>query len=163
MKTSTGNRPLLSALALSFVLLLTVFPTQAAQDDDTSVKEAAMQFYAALNTMFTGDVAPMLEVWSHADDIVFMGPQGGMYVGWEEVRPQWEAQAAIKLGGKIEPHDMHIFVGEDLAVVQDYEKGENTNVQGKTVSVSLRATNVFRKESGKWKMISHQTDELSGL
>lgn len=163
MNISPKNQSLLTTLALTLAVFLTALPARTADDETASVKEAAMQFYAALNTMFTGDVAPMLEVWSHADDITFMGPQGGLYVGWENVRPQWEAQAALKLGGTIEPDDMHIFVGEDLAVVQDFEKGTNTNVGGETVEVSLRATNIFRKEDGKWKMISHQTDKLSGL
>jgi ketosteroid isomerase-like protein len=59
--------------------------------------------------------------------------------------------------------DMRITVGRDLAVAQNYEKGENTNADGKTQSVSIRATNLFRKENGKWKMISHHTDLLPYL
>jgi hypothetical protein len=31
------------------------------------------------------------------------------------------------------------------------------------VSVSIRATNLFRKEDGSWKMIGHQTDLLPFL
>lgn len=58
---------------------------------------------------------------------------------------------------------MHIIVGEELTVVQNYEKGENTNVEGKTQRVSIRATNLFRKEDGKWKMIGHHTDLLPYL
>jgi hypothetical protein len=42
----------------------------------------------------------------------------------------------------------------------NYEKGENPNVGGKAQVVSIRATNVFRKEQGKWKMIGHQVDPL---
>ena len=125
------------------------FPAKAEEDSTASVKTAAMQFYEALNTMFTGEVGPML--------------QGGLYVGWENVRPQWEIQAAAKLGGTIKPEEMQIFVGQNLAVVQDFEMGENLNIEGKTVQVSLRATNIFRKEDGQWKMISHQTDLLPGL
>lgn len=72
-------------------------------------------------------------------------------------------EAAMKLGGKVQPESIHIFVGEDLAVFQNYEKGKNTNVDGKATQVSLRATSIFRKEDGEWKMISHQSDQLAGL
>jgi ketosteroid isomerase-like protein len=79
------------------------------------------------------------------------------------VRANWEKQAALKLGGKVEPDDMRITVGRDIAVIHNYEKGENTNARGKTQKVSIRATNVFRKESGQWKMIGHHTDLLPYL
>ena len=163
MTTTPTHRPLLSILTLTCAVCLMGFPAKAEEDSTASVKTAAMQFYEALNTMFTGEVGPMLEVWSHSDDVTYMGPQGGLYVGWENVRPQWEIQAAAKLGGTIKPEEMQIFVGQNLAVVQDFEMGENLNIEGKTVQVSLRATNIFRKEDGQWKMISHQTDLLSGL
>ncbi len=55
---------------------------------------------------------------------------------------------------------MQITVGRDLAVTQNYEKGENTDEEGKIRKVSIRATNVYRKEDGEWKMIGHHTDLL---
>jgi ketosteroid isomerase-like protein len=54
-------------------------------------------------------------------------------------------------------------VGDDLAFSQCYEKGSNRDAEGRTVQVSIRATNVFRKENGEWKMISHHTDLLPFL
>jgi ketosteroid isomerase-like protein len=55
------------------------------------------------------------------------------------------------------------MVGPEVAVVQNYEKGENTNADGKPQVVSIRATSVFRKEGGQWKMIGHHTDPLPYL
>ena len=69
----------------------------------------------------------------------------------------------MKLGGTVEPSDIHVIAGEDLAVVTDVEKGENTNAKGTTAQVRLRATNVFRKEDGTWKMVVHHTDLLPYL
>jgi len=137
--------------------------TLASEDDEKGVMNAVAQFYAALNTMFTGDLGQMKEVWSHADDITYMGPGGGFQVGWDQVLENWEAQAAMKLGGKIEAADIRITVGQDIAVTHNYEKGENTNARGEPQKVSIRATNVFRKEDGKWKMIGHHTDLLPYL
>jgi ketosteroid isomerase-like protein len=58
---------------------------------------------------------------------------------------------------------MWVFTGQDLSITQNYEKGENTDQDGKVVPVLIRATNIFRKEMGEWKMISHHTDLLSFL
>ena len=71
--------------------------------------------------------------------------------------------AALKLGGKVEAVDIRVFTGHDIAITQNYEKGENKDPDGKAISVSIRATNIFRKEAGEWKMISHQTDLLPYL
>jgi ketosteroid isomerase-like protein len=108
--------------------------------------------------LFTGEMKSMTTVWSHAEDVTYMGPGGGFQVGWEAVRKNWEAQAAMKLGGKVTPTQMKVTAGKDLAVVSDIEEGEVTI--GQVHKVYLRATNVFRKEGGKWKMIGHHTDLL---
>jgi ketosteroid isomerase-like protein len=31
-------------------------------------------------------------------------------------------------------------------------------IQGKKKTISLRATSIYRKENGQWKMIGHHTD-----
>ncbi len=127
------------------------------------IAEVAAGFYAALNALFEGNVAPMVEVWSHEDDVTYMGPDGGFQVGWTEVRAEWEKQSAMKLGGHVEPEGMRINVGGDLAITNNFEKGANTNTGDVPGMVSIRATNLFRKESGTWKMIGHHADKLPYL
>ena len=150
-----------SAIAISCALIGTTAP--AADNDKAAVQAANAQFYAALNKMFTGDVVPMTAVWSHADDVTYMGPTGGYDRGWSAVLKDWEGQAALKLGGRVEPVDMQWAIGQDVAVVSSYEQGENTNANGKVERVKLRATNIFRKEGGQWKMVAHHTDPLPYL
>lgn len=135
----------------------------AAAADDEGVKAAVEEFYTALNAIFTGDLSLMKEIWSHADDVTYLGPDGSFEVGWDQVLSNWEKQAAMKLGGQVTPADMHITVGRDLAIVQNFEKGENVDDEGNPLMVSIRATNIFRHEDGQWKMISHQTDLLPFL
>lgn len=153
----------MSILILAVAGLMVANTAPAAEKDEQAVRQAAAQFYAALNTMFTGELGPMKEIWSHAKDVTYMGPGGGFQVGWDQVLATWEAQAAKKLGGRVEPADMRVTVGQDLAIVSDIENGENTNAAGKAEKVSIRATNLFRKEGGKWKMIGHHTDLLPYL
>ena len=130
----------------------------------TSESRATSAFNAALNAgVFGGDLEPMKKVWSHAADVTYMGPFGGMQVGWDQVLRNWESQAAKKITGEIKDKDIHVKVGRDLAVTQNFEKGKNTDAEGNTYDVSIRATNIFRKEDGKWKMISHHTDLIPEL
>ena len=63
---------------------------------ESEVREASNQFYAALNSMFRGQMALMHEVWSHASDVTNMGPFGGRQVGWEAVRREQP--------GRVDPH-----------------------------------------------------------
>jgi ketosteroid isomerase-like protein len=152
---------------LNLLVLLTGLSVLAspanAESDEASVKEANAQFYKALNAMFAGDLGPMKEIWSHADDVTYMGPDGGFQIGWNQVLANWQKQAALRLGGKVEPSEIVINLGKDIAVCHNWEKGENKDKDGKTATVSIRATNIFRKEGDEWKMIGHHTDLLPFL
>lgn len=151
------------AAVSAFVLSAAMMATPALAAGDEAVLAANDGFYAALNTMFTGDAGPMLAVWSHEDDVTYMGPTGDYDRGWDAVQENWEAQAALKLGGRVEPADISVIRGEDVAVISNYEEGENTNADGEVVKVKLRGTNIYRKEDGAWKMVGHHTDTLPYL
>lgn len=157
-----------STIMLQTALVLVLAAPSFAESADNAadraqVKQAVAQFYASLNTLFTGDVSSMEKMWSHADDVTYMGPAGGFQVGWDQVRSNWKKQAALKLGGKVEPRDLQMTVGDDLALVACYEIGNNVDAQGRPLRVSIRATSQFRKENGTWKMIGHHTDLLPYL
>jgi len=148
-------------MALFFVLMLA--GTGAAQADETAVLAATDKFYAALNALFTGDSEPMKQVWSHSDDVTYMGPAGGLQKGWPAVLAIWEETAAMKLGGKVVPESMLVTAGQDIGITHNYEVGENFDKDGNLQKVSIRATNIFRQEAGEWKMVGHHTDLLPYL
>jgi len=150
-------------IVLIAVALVSARTILGSDDDKKGVNEAVKRFYVALNAMFTGNLDPMQRIWSHADDVTYMGPAGGYRTGWDQVISDWEAQAAMKLGGRVTPKNMRITLGRDLAVVSKYEIGENSGPDGMPQEVRIRATNLFRKEDGKWKMIGHHTDLLPFL
>lgn len=71
-------------VAVAFCAAGVFFAAGAVHAEDKAAQEvraAAGQFYAALNVLFAGDVAPMSAVWSHRDDVTYMGPAGGFRVG----------------------------------------------------------------------------------
>ncbi|HEV2563118.1 MAG TPA: nuclear transport factor 2 family protein [Rhizomicrobium sp.] len=159
-----GIAALSCAASLTFAQPTTAGCTMmTSKPDIQGVTAAANGFYAALNQMFTGDLTAMNAIWSHADDVTYMGPGGGFQKGWPAVQAEFQKQADMKLGGKVDGEEMLITAGSDVAIVSDYERGKNTNADGKVSAVSLRATSIFRLENGVWKMIGHHTDTLPYL
>ena len=152
----------LAACVLAIAGMASLSAAHAASSDEQAVQQATDSFYTALNEMFTGNIEPMNDVWSHTNDVTYMGPDGKFIVGWDQVLPEWQSQALRKLGGEVRAEQIQINVGNDLATVQCRERGENF-VDGNPTRVSIRATNVFRKENGQWKMIGHHTDTLPFL
>jgi len=147
---------------LCATFLVSITPARAAEDNTAAVRAASNQFYTALNKLFTGDLAPMEAVWSHRKDVTYMGPAGGYGVGWDAVRKDLASQAAMKLGGSIKPTQVKITAGSDLATVSNMEVGFNV-IGGRKSAVSLRATSIYRKENGQWRMIGHHTDLIPGM
>ena len=134
----------------------------AAAADEQGVQAAIGRFHDALNALFTGDAGPMKAAWSHAADVSYMGPTGGVQLGWKQVERHWELQAAKKLGGRVDPQDVRVIVAAELAVACYVEKGENV-IDGRPQPVSIRSTTTFRKEAGEWKVVGHHTDTLAYL
>lgn len=131
--------------------------------DVAAVRAASDAFYSALNEMFTGNVEPMNAVWSHEPDVSQLGPFGERIVGWEAVGAEWKHEASLKLGGKVVGENVQTVAGVCMGYTVTEEVGQNMSADGKPVEVRFRATNVFRKERGGWKMVHHHTDISEAL
>lgn len=130
----------------------------SATEAEKGLLAAHDQFYAALNAMFTGDLAPMNAIWAHRDEITDMGPFGGRLTGWKAVGEEFKKEAAMKIGGHVGYKDLVLQIAGDMGYTVCVEHGENMSTDGKPVSVSHRATNIFRLIDGQWKMVHHHTD-----
>jgi len=133
-------------------------------------KEAADNFYAALQAIFRGETAAMNDAWWHDADTTYMGPGGDFRTGWVAIGKEWNTQASQKLGGKVEPTRMHWTQTNEVALLTCIEVGTNDiggkDVGGKDVGakherVEIRSSTSFSKRDGVWKAISHQTDKIA--
>lgn len=133
----------------------------AAEDD---VRQASDRFYSALNSMLKGDAAPMVEtgVWSHGSDVSTMHPIGDREVGWEAVKGPWEQVASMASGGQIAIQEPKLIVVGDLGYETGTESGSGT-LAGQTVSFQHRVTNIYRRESGAWRIVHHHTDKSPAM
>ena len=152
-----ATRTMMVALAS---IALTV-AANASEVPSPTLKAANESFYSALNSMFTGKIDPMLALWSHGNDVTYLGPDGRFLTGWNSVKADWNNQAAMKLGGKAVSSNIRYFnvPGSRIAVVQNIEQVTTD----KGLKLSMRATNVYRMEGGAWKMIIHHTDKLPAV
>ena len=126
----------------------------SAQDE---VRKASQAFYAALNRMLQGDVGLLGGIWSHGADVTTMHPIGGREVGWGNVKTSFEQVAKLSAGGQVNLNDQLIQVAGDLAYELGTEQG-HAELAGQKVSIEHRVTNIYRHESGAWKIVHHHTD-----
>jgi ketosteroid isomerase-like protein len=124
---------------------------------ESDVRAASEEFYSALNSVLNGDASPMLGIWSHSETVTTMHPAGGRDVGWGRVRESWEQLAKIVSRGKIKLDDQFVQIIGDVAYELGVERGQYT-LAGQPVTADFRVTNIYRRESGAWKIVHHQTD-----
>jgi ketosteroid isomerase-like protein len=124
---------------------------------EDEVRKASAQFYAALNRMLDGDMAPLEASWSHSAAVSTMHPIGGREAGWDEVRGSFAQVAKLASGGHADLRDQSIQVAGDLAYEVGVEHGQ-AKLAGEQVTIEHRVTNVYRREAGEWKVVHHHTD-----
>ena len=126
----------------------------AAEDD---VRSASDQFYSALEAMANGDASFMADIWSHENDVTTMHPVGGREEGWDAVSGSWEGVAAASADGTVTRSDQIIRVIGDTAYELCTESASMT-FAGEPIALEHRATNVYRRENGEWKIVHHHAD-----
>jgi ketosteroid isomerase-like protein len=124
---------------------------------EEDVRRASKQFYAALNRMANGDAGPMAGAWSHGPDVTALHPIDGREMGWDAVNASFERFAQIATDGNIALKDQLIRVEGDVAYELGVEEGE-CKLGGHPVAIRHRVTNIYRRESGGWRMTHHHSD-----
>ena len=129
---------------------------------ENDVNAASEKFYSALNCMLNGDASPLADIWSHSGTVTTMHPVGGREVGWDEVRGSWEKIAQLATRGQVRLSDQFIQVAGDTAYELGVEHGQFT-LAGERVTGDYRVTNIYRRESGAWKIVHHHTDVAESM
>jgi len=130
--------------------------------DEADVRSASERFYAALNAMLNGDPDRMDDVWSHADDVSTMHPLGGRETGWQAVRDSWHNASKAFSSGSVEARDVVVRASGDLAYTLDVER-VGAMLGEQPFAGEVRATNIYRREAGGWKIVHHHADAHVGL
>lgn len=126
-------------------------------DELDKIRKASEHLYDALYHMLNGDSCLMDSIWSHKTEVTTMHPVGGREVGWDKVREKWDQLAGLTSDGNIKLRDQLIRVEGDIAYEVGTEQGQ-AKIGGQQVSMEHRVTNIYRRESGMWKVVHHHAD-----
>jgi len=129
---------------------------------EDEVRAASDKFYSALNRMLNGDASLLGDIWSHSATVTAMHPIGGREVGWDQVRGSWEQLAQLATQGQVRLSDQFIQVAGDVAYELGVEHPQLT-LGGQPVTGDIRVTNIYRRESGAWKIVHHHTDAAQSM
>jgi uncharacterized protein (TIGR02246 family) len=129
-------------------------------NDEMAVRNAVDRWFLAVNAMLNGDPTPFAALYSHADDVTYMGAEGTYRVGWDATYADWKTQAEQSAGGSVEGIDVHVVVNGDMATASHYTKGSIKDQKGRMSQTSVRETSVLRREDGQWRMIGHHADVI---
>ena len=129
---------------------------------EDEVRAASDKFYSALNRMLNGDASLLGDIWSHSATVTTMHPIGGREVGWDQVRGSWEQLAQLATQGQVRLSDQFIQVAGDVAYELGVEHPQLT-LGGQSVTGDIRVTNIYRRESGAWKIVHHHTDATQSM
>lgn len=131
-------------------------------DDQAAVVAAQERWYAALNAMLRGDPEPLADVYSHAEDVCYMPAEGGLRIGWDNVWRDWQNQARLSRGGRVEEIRSQVVVCGDMAFAMTLAECVLNIAENDESWEEVRETSIFRREGGEWKMVAHHADALTG-
>jgi ketosteroid isomerase-like protein len=118
----------------------------------TAVRHAQREFEV-------GRPEPFKALWAHTDDVVIVGGFGGYERGWEQVSPRLDwASKGLAAADRSEENIVTV-VGDDLAYTVDLEH-MTRNIGGQSRPLTLRCTQVYRRENGEWKVVLRHADPL---
>ena len=112
---------------------------------------------AAERAMHAGDAEPRIKQWSHDAPVTLLGAKWTA-VGWPEVEPAFRRVASLFE----DPVDYEIELiaagaSGDLAYTVVYEHN-TVVVEGRRRTYTLRATHVYRRENGSWRIVHRHAD-----
>src|SRR5690349_3744534 len=121
--------------------------------DEQGVLTALAAYFDALHKLFSGDLEPMRKVWLASPETTNLGAFGGQQTGYEAVQAQYAREAGFGFSGIVRPEGVYAQVSGDFGYTVCQEVAEEFAVQHKPVPVRRRATHVFRRVAGEWKLV----------
>ena len=118
--------------------------------------------HVALGQHTGGNPRPYLELWSRADDVSLMGGVGGHQVGIDKVSELLTAAAKTLNYTTWRAENLVTYFGDELGFTVELER-LTRQLNGETEEMSLRATTIYRREGGAWKVIHRHGDSLMAV
>ena len=115
------------------------------------VLAANRSFYEAFGSL---DIDQMEKVWEHSDDVLCIHPSSDIIVGWPDVRQSWVDIFYNTTLMHFNITNAQVQIRGDCAWVSCHEN-ISTVLDGRAGNFTVRATNIFTKVDGQWKVVHH--------
>ncbi len=125
-------------------------------------EETIKKVHLALKEFYRGNPNSYNLIYSTADDASLLGAQGGISIGSKDVTQHLTTRASwFQAGRNISWDRLVEFSTQDLGYIVEIERFDAT-MEGtnENVHIDLRATTIFRRENGEWKIIHRIADPL---
>jgi ketosteroid isomerase-like protein len=116
----------------------------------------------ALTQQSKGNPDPLLELWSHAEDVSIMAAVNGYQVGFEPVSTLLRWASKSQRFDSWSAENLVTVEGPDMACSVELEHYVRLE-EGEDKGMTLRATQVYRRESGEWRIIHRHGDALTAV
>jgi ketosteroid isomerase-like protein len=127
---------------------------------EAEIREFLGRCHDALTHQSQGRPEPFLALWSRADDVTVMAAVGGYETGFERVSALLSWASTAQSFDSWSADTIAITVGSNLAVSVEMEH-YGQHVDGENKEMSIRATQVYRREDGEWKIVHRHGDILT--
>jgi len=126
--------------------------------------EAIEEDHRADNALVRGDPEPKKQMFSHREDVTVANPVGPPVRGWDQVEATLDRVVSQLREGQ--PHRFERiseYATEDLAYVLEIERcpGVKIGASNELAPFSLRATTLWRREDGGWKIAHRHADPIT--
>jgi ketosteroid isomerase-like protein len=132
----------------------------AAVDDAEAVIERS---HLAWGKFVTGDPQPVLQLFSHRDDVTVGNPFGPFVRGWEQVSETVARAATLYRDGEVTGFErIAAYATADLTCFVEVER-YRAKIGGsdELSSVALRVTSVVRREDVGWRIVNRHADPIT--
>lgn len=131
---------------------------------ETSFRTFLVDRLAASDAFVDGEIAPLAAISTRVSPATIFPPDGRTVTGAEQVNAfNARGASAFGPGGENAFEVIHTAADGDLAYLVGVQHSR-VRVQGRTdpVPMHLRLTEIFRRESGDWKLIHRHADPAAG-
>ena len=112
---------------------------------------------AAEQAIHNGDAEPRIALWSRMDPVTVLGAKRSAS-GWAELEPMFRKVASwFSDSAEYEFEVVAAGASGDMAYTVGYEHNR-VKVEGEPRTFTLRATHVYRREDGEWRIVHRHAD-----